>query len=60
MNCVCQNCIDSIRSRGEKIMVGELISLDYEWNEDEGKWEDIPQKCDLCEEENYDLYECEW
>ena len=50
--CLCQQCIDAIRSRGEQIFVGPLVFFadDIEYGEEE-------RKCDWCEEVD-DLYEC--
>ena len=45
---LCQNCIDALASRGEKPYVGKMISQD----------DDEPLKCDWCEEEVLELYEC--
>lgn len=52
MICLCKNCIAAIRSRGEKVMVGELLS---DYDED-----DKPRKCEWCEEEGMEMYECAW
>ena len=46
---LCEHCIGAIRSRGEKVFVGEMLS-DFEL--DEGS------KCEWCEEEKTELYEC--
>lgn len=51
MKCLCTKCIQAIRSRGEKIYVGDEISLEYEVFADE------PQVCDWCGEEASELYE---
>lgn len=50
--CLCQNCIDAIKSRGEPIYVGTKIfsADDIEYGEEE-------KKCQWCEEVD-DLYEC--
>lgn len=50
--CLCQNCIDAIKSRGEPIYVGtKIFSVDdIEYGEEE-------KKCQWCEEVD-DLYEC--
>ena len=44
---LCKYCIEEIKSRGEKVLVGEIHSVDEEI------------KCMLCEEID-DVYECEW
>lgn len=47
---LCKNCIDAIKSRGEKIFVGDVVNgFDYE---------DEPTKCEWCDEEDVELYEC--
>lgn len=50
--CLCQNCINQIKSRGEPIYVGSLVFSvdDIEYGEEE-------QKCSWCNEVD-DLYEC--
>ena len=61
---LCKNCIAAIKSRGEKIFVGECISQDIEYDEEKGIWFQIYDedeeilKCNWCEEENSELYEC--
>lgn len=42
-----------MRSRGEKLSVGEAVAIEYEVFEDE------PQVCDWCDEEEDELYEVE-
>ena len=49
--CLCSHCIQAMRSRGEKLSVGDAFGLEYEVFEDE------PQVCDWCGEEEPDLYE---
>jgi len=49
--CLCMQCIEAMRSRGEKLSVGDTYGLEYEVFENE------PQVCQWCEEENPDLYE---
>lgn len=46
---LCEHCIGAIRSRGEKVFVGEEYS-DFELEED--------SKCEWCEENKTTLYEC--
>lgn len=48
---LCDRCIQAIRSRGEKMFVGEQVGLEYEVFADE------PQMCDWCGEEASELYE---
>lgn len=50
--CLCRNCIDAIKSRGEPIFVGPLVfsADDVEYGEDE-------ERCSWCGEVD-DLYEC--
>ena len=48
----CRNCINAIRSRGEKIFVGSEIDYD-EYYYEHGK----EAVCDFCEEAEVDLYE---
>ena len=50
--CLCERCIEAIRSRGEKVFVGEIVfdTSDLEYGEQE-------RKCEWCEEVD-DLYEC--
>lgn len=61
--CLCQYCIDALRSRGEKVYVGEQISQDID-SDEEGNWFQIYdetepiRKCDFCEEVDPTLYEC--
>lgn len=61
---LCDRCITAIKSRGENIFVGKMISQDIDYNEDKGEWyqlydTDEPiQKCNWCEEPNGELYEC--
>lgn len=64
MICLCSYCIDAIKSRGEKVMVGDMITQDIDYDEKKDKWyqiydEDEPiQKCDWCGEVDPELYEC--
>ena len=48
--CLCSNCIDAIKSRGEKIFVGDSMYFEL----------DNVGKCEWCEElfEASDLYDC--
>ena len=61
---LCKNCIDAIKSRGEKIFVGEMITQDIDYDEEKDEWfqkydEDEPiLKCEWCEEIDPELYEC--
>lgn len=50
--CLCRNCIDAIKSRGEPVFVGPLVfsADDVEYGEDE-------ERCSWCGEVD-DLYEC--
>ena len=50
---LCRNCIDAIKSRGEKIYVGDEIDVDC-WEEDNN----VKAKCEWCDEEDTPLYEC--
>ena len=43
---LCEHCIAAIRSRGEKVFVGEELP------------DDVPMICEWCEEEDVVLYEC--
>lgn len=62
--CLCDRCIDAIRSRGEKVAVGDMISQDIDYDEEKDEWfqiydEDEPiLKCDWCGEVDCELYEC--
>ena len=52
--CLCDNCIEAIKSRGELIFVGpEVDSYESETYYDEN----APTKCKWCGEEDT-LYEC--
>lgn len=61
---LCSYCIAAIKSRGEKIFVGECISQDIDYDEEKEKWVQLYDedeeilKCSWCEEENPELYEC--
>lgn len=48
--CLCKNCIDAIRSRGEQIFVGDEVMMD----------EEDPKTftCEWCEEDGVIIYEC--
>lgn len=48
---LCKQCIEAIRSRGEKIYVGEMITQDIDNDES-------IIKCDWCKEPDSTLYEC--
>lgn len=55
---LCEHCIAAIRSRGEKVWVGEEIERDEDID-DEGNWfisDDL--KCEWCEEQMDELYDC--
>lgn len=54
---LCKHCIDAIKSRGEKIYVGSLVERDIEMI---GKDRCISDgmKCEWCDEEDDELYEC--
>jgi len=55
---LCHYCIDAIKSRGEKIFVGGLVERELDLDE-EGKWfVSDGLKCEWCEEEYDELYEC--
>lgn len=56
---LCKNCIDAIRSRGEKVFVGKLVDP-YEFNEERGyePEDETEMICDWCEEPSWELYEC--
>ena len=49
---MCRNCIDAIRSRGEKIYVGSEVDYD-EYLDEHG----TAPTCDWCEDEDVALYE---
>ena len=61
---LCRNCIDAIKSRGEKVFVGNMICQDIDYDEEKDEWyqtydEDEPiLKCDWCGEVDAELYEC--
>ena len=61
---LCEHCIAAIKSRGEKVYVGSIISQDIDYNEEKETWtqiydEDEPiKKCDWCGEIDPELYEC--
>lgn len=58
-NILCSQCIAAIRSRGEKIFVGELIEQDEDLVD--GKWITSDKiKCIWCNLPNVELYECKW
>ena len=44
---LCGHCIEAIRSRGEKLLVGDIIDTDEK------------SVCDWCDETDDELYECE-
>lgn len=48
--CLCRYCIEEMRSRGEKLSVGDAVALEYEVFADE------PQVCTWCGEEAEKLY----
>ena len=50
--CLCMNCINAIKSRGEKIFVGSVIDPD-EYLEENGE----TLHCEWCDEEEVDVYE---
>lgn len=52
--CLCENCINAIKSRGEQIFVGKTIEFDMEPDE--------TRECDFCEEDfdGSELYRCIW
>ena len=55
---LCEQCIAAIRSRGEKVWVGEEIERDEDVD-DEGNWfvcDDL--KCEWCEQEKDELFDC--
>lgn len=61
VNCFCENCIDAILSRGEKVFVGESISVSdtdeyYDANEEEQ--DNIFFECEWCESEAEEVFEC--
>ena len=59
---LCEYCIEAIRSHGEKIFVGEMISQDIDYDEEKEEWvseyDEPIIKCDWCEEPSPELYEC--
>lgn len=55
---LCSYCIEAIRSRGEKVYVGEKIEREMDIDTD-GHWlVDDELTCEWCEEENDELYDC--
>lgn len=52
MWCLCMNCINAIKSRGEKIFVGLVIDPD-EYLEENGE----TLHCEWCDAEDVDIYE---
>ena len=49
--CICDYCLQAMRSRGEEIFVGDKL---FSWNIEE---ENL--KCDFCDEEEFDeLFNC--
>lgn len=48
---LCQYCIDAIRSRGEKLFIGDCV-VDGDYAEEDGDY-----ACEFCGE-YADLYEC--
>lgn len=52
MWCLCLNCINAIKSRGEKIFVGSIVDPD-EYLEENGE----TLRCEWCDEEDTDVYE---
>ena len=59
---LCEHCIEAIRSRGEKIYVGEEIEQFIDYNEEKEEWiskdgEPILE-CEWCEEVDPTLYKC--
>lgn len=59
---ICKYCIDALRSRGEKIYIGEEISQDIDFDVTNDKWISLYDepilKCDFCGEIDSLLYEC--
>lgn len=49
--CLCRNCIDAIKSRGEPVYVGEAYCDDEDENGN-------PLKCEWCEENDVELFDC--
>ena len=62
---LCKNCIEAIRSRGEKIIILDTIEQDIDYDETQGKWiqkydkDELILKCEWCEEPNITLYNCD-
>ena len=52
MICLCERCIEGIRSHGEKIWELEPIDDFDDFDLDEGDVNELPI-CEWCEEENY-------
>ena len=52
MICLCSNCIEAIRSRGERVLVGETMYFETEFDE--------TVKCEWCEDDYdpSDVYKC--
>lgn len=59
---LCEHCIEAIRSKGEKIYVGEMISQDISYDDEKEKWiskyNESIIKCDWCKESDPTLYRC--
>ncbi len=59
---LCEHCIEAIRSRGEKLFVGEAIYQDIDYDEEKEEWISDDGKtileCEWCEEVDPTLYEC--
>ena len=52
---LCRNCIEAIRSRGEKLFVGHEVDF-TEYADEHGK----EASCEWCEDNEATLYECEF
>lgn len=61
---LCERCISAIKSRGEKVFIGDMISQDIEYDDDKKEWHQIYdpdepiKKCEWCDEIEPDLFEC--
>lgn len=61
---LCDRCISAIKSRGEKVFIGDTISQDIEYDEKKGGWYNVHdpdepiKKCEWCDEPDTELFEC--
>ena len=55
---LCKRCIDAIKSRGEIVYVGPMVERELD-TDCKGRWwisDDL--KCEWCEENDDELYDC--